>query len=474
MHVLSSKVARPVPPPQVLDRLRLYALLDQWQTTPIIFVHAPAGYGKSVLVSRWLEVRGLATKTAWLSLDPGDDDPQQFVRYLAAALEPITPGIAAKVHLVLDAPDPQPTRALAVLLDAIQNGPADFANEPLLLVLDDLHHVDALALEPVMTLFLERRPSHLRVLLLGRQTTYGPLVRLYAADQVVDVGESELRFQPEEVEDFLIQRGFPPLTPSALARLTDRIEGWIVSLQLLAAEAGKRAKIEELLLATEGRRTWLVQYLTTQILARFSLSQTEFLLRTSILDRFNVSLAAAVTGVQAADVVLSTTIEAGLPVVQLDSRHEWFRYHHLFQELLLAQLHQAVDGAAIAELHRRAAAWLARHDQVTAAVRHALAAEDLPLAASILETSVRPEILRGGTQQARKWLSLFPNDALDQYPCLLLDLCLLGLIGVQPNMARLVARAGGCPHIRRDGRQRTPTGARRTVRLYHIRPVLQA
>ena len=152
MYVLSSKVTRPVPPPQVLDRPRLYALLDQWQTTPIIFVHAPAGYGKSVLVSRWLEVRGLTTRTAWLSLDPGDDDPQQFVRYLAAALDSIAPGIAAKVHLVLDAPEPQPNRALEVLLGALENGPAASVDEPLLLVLDDLHHVDSSALAPVMTL----------------------------------------------------------------------------------------------------------------------------------------------------------------------------------------------------------------------------------------------------------------------------------------------------------------------------------
>ena len=108
MYILSSKVTRPAPPSQFVDRPRLYARLDQWQTRPVVFVHAPAGYGKSMLVCRWLEVRGLASHAAWLSLDPGDDDPQQFVRYLAAALEPIVPGIAAAVHLVLDAPEQNP------------------------------------------------------------------------------------------------------------------------------------------------------------------------------------------------------------------------------------------------------------------------------------------------------------------------------------------------------------------------------
>ena len=137
---------------------------------------------------------------------------------------------------------------------------------------------------------------------------------------------------------------------------------------------------------------------------------------------------------------LSALIGAGLPVVQLDSRQEWFRYHHLFQELLQNQLRQEQSRAAVATLHRRAAAWLARHDQITAAVQHALSADDLSLAASILEAAVRPEILRGGTQQAQRWLALFPDDALDQYPRLLLDLCLLGLMCVHPNLVDLVAR----------------------------------
>ncbi len=158
MYILSSKVTRPAPPSQILDRPRLYARLDQWQTTPVVFVHAPAGYGKSMLVCRWLEIRGLASHAAWLSLDPGDDDPQQFVRYLAAALEAIVPGIAAAVHLLLDAPEPDPMRALELLLSKLQRDPKASDNDPLLLVLDDLHQIDSPTLAPLMTLFLERRP----------------------------------------------------------------------------------------------------------------------------------------------------------------------------------------------------------------------------------------------------------------------------------------------------------------------------
>ena len=300
MHILSSKVTRPAPPPQILDRPRLHARLDQWQTTPVVFVHAPAGYGKSMLVCRWLEVRGLASHAAWLSLDPGDDDPQQFVRYLAAALEAIVPGIAAAVHLVLDAPEPDPVRALELLLSMLQRDPNASDNGPLLLVLDDLHQIDSPTLAPLMTLFLERRPSRLHVLLLGRRSTYGPLTRLYAAEQVLDVSEADLRFQPDEMEAYLVQRGFATLTPETLARLAARTEGWIVALQLMTASAGKPHDVDELLAATQSQHGWLAEYLTTQVLNRLPPAQRAFLFETSILDRFNASLSAAVTGTKAA------------------------------------------------------------------------------------------------------------------------------------------------------------------------------
>ncbi len=440
MHILASKVTRPVPPPRIVDRPRINVRLDQWQSIPVIFVHAPAGYGKSILASRWLEIRGLDAQAAWLSLDPGDDEPLQFLRYLAAALEPVVPGVAAAVEPLLDEPEVQPDRVLEVLLSMLQREPPQPDNDPLLLVLDDLHHVDSPTLAPLMNLFLERRPARLHFMLLGRRATYGPLARLYAAEQVLDLSEIELRFQPDEMETYLMQRSFPPLTPEALARLEAQTEGWIVALQLIAAAVAESRDIDELFAASQSRSGWLAEYLTTQILDGLPPARRTFLLEISILDQFNNSLAAAVSGTTTADIRPSSMIGAGLPLVQLDSRQEWFRYHHLFQELLQNQLHQELGRAAIAALHRRAANWLARHDQVTAAVQHALAADDLSLAAAILEAAVRPEILRGGTKQAQRWLALFPNNALDQHPRLLLDLCLIAIMRDQAYFVSLVAR----------------------------------
>ena len=169
MQIINSKVTHPVPPPTILDRPHIYERLDQWQTTPVIFVHAPAGYGKSILASRWIEVRELDAQTAWLSLDPGDDDPLQFLHYLAGALERVAPGMVNAVQPLLDEPEAKPERALAVLLGMLE-GDAQAADEnPLLLVLDDLHQIDSPTLAPLMTLFLERRPARLHLMLLGRQ-----------------------------------------------------------------------------------------------------------------------------------------------------------------------------------------------------------------------------------------------------------------------------------------------------------------
>ena len=247
MHILSSKLTRPMPPPRIVDRPHLYDLFDQWRTKRVVFVHAPAGYGKSTLSSRWIEVSGLSSQVAWLSLDPGDDDPTQFLRYLTAALEPVIPGIAFAVEPLLDGPEEHPVRVLEVLLGMIGRDPHISDENPLLLVLDDLHQVDSPALAPLMTLFLERCPTQLHLMLLGRLATYGPLTRLYAADQVLDLSEVELRFQPDEMETYLVQRDFPPLTPEMLARLDARTEGWIVVLQLIAMTAGKTRDIEKLL-----------------------------------------------------------------------------------------------------------------------------------------------------------------------------------------------------------------------------------
>ena len=143
MHILASKVTRPEPPPQIVERPRVYRILDQWQTTSIIFVHAPAGYGKSILASRWLEVRGLDARAAWLSLDPGDEDPMQFLRCLAAALEPLAPGTSEAVQLLLNEPGVEPARVLELALSLLPNGSEAGGSDPLLLVLDDLHRIDS-------------------------------------------------------------------------------------------------------------------------------------------------------------------------------------------------------------------------------------------------------------------------------------------------------------------------------------------
>ena len=174
---------------------------------------------------------------------------------------------------------------------------------------------------------------------------------------------------------------------------------------MLASAAGNKRDLDKLLAAAQSRHGWLAEYMTTQILADLSPKKRTFLLQTAILDRFNRSLLAAVTGMTAVDELLSSLIEAGLPLVQLDSRRAWFRYHYLFQELLQTRLRQALSGPAIADLHRCAATWLAQQDQVSAAVQDALAADDLSLAAAILATLDMNDNHLAIRHPARRYLS---------------------------------------------------------------------
>ncbi len=215
--------------------------------------------------------------------------------------------------------------------------------------------------------------------------------------------------------------------------------------------------------ATQSQHGWLAEYLTTQVLNRLPPAQRAFLFETSILDRFNASLSAAVTGNKAA-VDLPVGADWGRPARGAVGQPaaSGFATITSFKNCCRTSLRQEKSSAAVATLHRRAAAWLARHDQITAAVQHALRADDLSLAAAILEAAVRPAILRGDTRQAQRWLALFPDDALDQHPRLLLELCLLGLMRVQANLADLVARTDAALASAQSGRQRTPAHPGRT------------
>lgn len=428
--VFTSKLTRPTPAASCVDRPRLYRELERWQSVRAVIIRAAAGYGKSALVSRWIDVAGNAAQVAWLSLDESDSDPRQFVRYVAAALDAIMAGTLALVQPIIDDAQGDPRRALHTLLLDVQ---AHLREDPgaserhVLLVLDDVHVLQSSAVDSLIMLILERGPPQLHVCLLSRRSLPLPLARLYAQGQIHELTTDDLRFTADEVRQYCLQRGFAPVNESALSRILLRTEGWIASLQLATISQRERGHVGDLLKSLHGDSRWLAHYLTSEVLAQQTPAMRQFLLQTSILDAFNAPLCEAVTGVGGAYRMLAEIENADLFLIQLDGQREWFRYHHLFQELLQQRLHASAAPHTLDALHRCAAAWLANANRIPEAVRHLRAVGDDQAAVELVASRMHAGMLHD-PYQARQWLDLLPQQLVVRHPRLTLDRCRLEIL----------------------------------------------
>ncbi len=427
--LLLSKLTRPTVPPTFVDRPRLYHQLDRWRDYRALLVHAPAGYGKSSLLSRWIECRELQSRSAWLTLDEGDGEARQFVRYVAGALDRIAPGALAVVEPILEDSQGGAQRALTRLLVALQENllPAAHQDQAILLVLDDLHRVQTPAVNDLLLSLLEHGPKSLHLVLLTRHTVGMPLARLLAHEEILELSRNELRFSEGEVRDYIRTRGFLAPTQDEVTQLTARSEGWITALQLAVLSLRGRECTADLINALRGDKKWLAHFLTDEVLQQQTHEVQRFLLYTSILDEFNAPLCAAVSGDSAAYARLAAIAQADLFLIPLDDGEEWFRYHHLFQELLQRRLRSQVESDTIPELHRRAAAWLADAGRVHAAVGHLLLAEDEEATVALAEAHMRSVITRS-PYEGQRLFALLPEDLVKRRPRLMLDRCFLSML----------------------------------------------
>ncbi len=428
--LLAAKITRPTYPEATIDRPRLYRQLDRWSKLRAIAIHAPTGYGKSSLVSRWVDVSGHDARTAWLSLDESDSDPRQFIHHLAAALDRIIPGALVLVRPILEDSQGSAERALARLFasyrDEVRSGalPGDVHG---LLVLDDLHRVRSDEVDAAIAMMLEQGPETLHLLLLSRRRTSLPLARHYAHGRIAALTARDLRFTPAEIREYLQRQGFVDLTEQEASQLAERSEGWVTALRLAVLALHGHGSAAELIQALHGEAGWLAEYLTDEVLRQQTPDLSRFLLQTSILDEFNAPLCAAVTGDDNAYGKLDEIARADLFLIQFDEREKWYRYHHLFQELLLHRLQAQADAGAVAGLHHRAADWLACNGQVESAVRHLLAARAGDQAAKLVESELGATLLRT-PYRAQMLLALLPHEILAQRPQLMLDRCRLAML----------------------------------------------
>jgi len=418
--LVETKLYRPRLRRSVVARPRLSGRLGLGSQGRLTLISAPAGFGKTTLLSVWLAGGAEGDgAVAWLSLDEGDREPLTFWSYVISALQTAVPEVGAGVLPLLQTAQPPP---IETVVGAVLNE-LSAAPDEVFLVLDDYHLADGPALQPGMTFLLDHLPPQVHLVISSRVDPLLPLARLRARGELVEVRAADLRFAPVEVAAYLNEVIGLDLTAKDIAVLEGRTEGWIAALQLAALSMQGRTDIGEFIAGFAGDDRYIVDYLVEEVLQRQTEKVRTFLLRTCILHRMNGALCDAVTGEPGGKTVLQSLDRANLFVVPLDDTRHWYRYHHLFADMLRARL-QDERPDEVTELHRRAGHWYDKNGQPTAAVRHALAAGDVELAADLVELAI-PE-LRRNRQDAtiRGWLDVVPYDVVRMRPVLA-----VGLIG---------------------------------------------
>src|SRR5229473_493729 len=418
--ILATKLYIPPPRPHVVSRPRLLERLNEGLHRKLILISAPAGFGKTTLVSQWLA--GGARPAAWLSLDEGENDPARFLTYLVAALQTLAATIGAGVVSALHSPQPPPP---ASILTALLNDLTTISDQ-FVLVLDDYHLLDAKAVDQALTYLVEHLPPQMHLVIVTREDPQLPLARLRAQGHLTELRAADLRFTPSEAAGFLNQGMGLNLSAKDISALEMRTEGWIAGLQLAAISMQGHQNTTSFIKSFTGSHHFVLDYLVEEVLQQQSESVQTFLLRTSILDRLCGPLCDAVLldATASGQATLEYLERANLFIVSLDNERRWYRYHHLFAELLRQRLHQSIASSPgdaesqVNALHIRASLWYEDHGLEIEAFHHAVAANDVERAERLMEGKGIPLHFRGAVTAILDWLESLPTTVLNARPSL--------------------------------------------------------
>lgn len=397
----------------ILERGRLSARLQRGTTCKLTLISAPAGFGKTTLIAEWLaRVPDDNSGIAWLSLDHTDNDPTSFWSHVIIALQAAAPGIGAALLRQLQSGEQPDTSLLSALLNELSALPSIVH-----LVLDDFHAIDRPEIQQGMTFLVEHLPPNIRLLISTRADPPLPLPRLRARGELVEIRAADLRFTGDEIETYLDGMVGLGLTAKDIATLEGRTEGWIAALQLAALSMQGRGNVADFVANFAGSDRYVVDYLVEEVLQRQSEETRGFLLHTCFLSRLSGSLCEAVTGSSDAAQMLQALDRNNLFVIPLDDRREWYRYHHLFADVLLTHFAGELR-EVLPALHRRASDWYEQHGERFEAIQHALAGKDLERAAELIELAI-PDMQRNrGEAILRGWAHMLPNELVRTRPVL--------------------------------------------------------
>lgn len=416
--VLTTKLYIPPQRPGLVPRPRLVERLDEGLRPGhrLTLVSASAGSGKTTLLSEWIHAPGVhrdaPPQVAWFSLDEEDNDPARFWAYVIAALQTVHPQLGQSVTPMLQGPQPPPARSiLTPLLNEVAALP-----ESIVLILDDYHLVVERAIHDGVAFLLEHLPWQVHLVIATRADPPLPIARLRARGQLTELRADDLRFTAEEAAAFLNDVMGLNLLPEDVAALEARTEGWISGLHLAALSMQGREDAHAFIQAFTGSHQYILEYLIEEVLSHQPEPVQRFLLQTSILDRLCAPLCDALTEGQDGADMLKRLQRDNLFIIPLDDERYWYRYHHLFGDLLRKRLGQATPSEQYSELHRRASQWHAENGLLEQAVKHAQTAGDFERIAEIAEKAAGASLLDARLTTLLRWVDTLPQDVLHAHP----------------------------------------------------------
>jgi LuxR family maltose regulon positive regulatory protein len=433
--LLHTKLHRPRVTADLLHRPRLKAMLNSGLDRPLILVAAPAGFGKSTLLSAWLETTDIPY--AWISLDKSDSDFSVFLAYFLAAVESLFPNTLPETRSFLKGVSlPAAVVVAHSLINELDRLERDFV-----LLLDDFHVIRDQSIHELISLLLQHPLQGMHLVIATRLEPPLPLAMHRARNQIVEIRGQDLRFTPAEIAAFVKQAIGAALTDDAIDVLADRTEGWPAGLRLATLTLRYGGDVDSRLVGLHAENRHVLDYLLREVLAQVPPAMRDFLLKTSILDQMCASLCQAVLGLaepmNRLQGYLTWLEQANMFTVALDTRGEWYRYHHLFRDLLRDQLAQQASADAIADLHVRAGAWYADRGSLEEALQHMLLGGDMPGAVRLLATQRHALMDTENWQLHHRTLGMFPEQAVAAYPDLLVMAAWIARLG-QSSSARVL------------------------------------